>query len=87
MGEQQRQTQQRRELGSTDFQYSPASPASQYGDYLTNPGIGQNFRPNLDWAQNQGSGYRQFKKGGTYTLSDDEIRELLARGVELEFLD
>lgn len=65
-------------LGNTDSRQA-TNPDNPFGNHTLNAGIGPNFRPNQ-------TGFRNFEEGGEYEMSEDELKQFLENGGEVEIL-
>lgn len=82
-----------RRLGNSNSRTS-TNPVNPYGNYTLNVGPGQNFQlnrgvPSQDmgaYAKYGGNTKRNFKTGGEYQVSQEELIQLMKDGAEIEFL-
>ena len=82
--------------GNTDYRYNPMNPVNPYGEYTPNVGIGANYAlvgntPIQDFGTKMASAkygkmMRNYKAGGEYTISKEELDYILSNGGEVEFL-
>jgi hypothetical protein len=84
-----------REIGNTNYNTQPSNPTNPFGNYTLNAGPASNFGLVANTpAQDIGTGgiaaryggTKTYKEGGTYLLSPEEVREIMANGGEIEFL-
>lgn len=82
-----------RDTGNTDDMYNAYNPKNAYGKYTTNVGLGSNYAlvlntPTQDFSDvgAQYGGMKNYREGGSYNVSREEILRILAAGGEIEFL-
>lgn len=82
-----------RTANNTMERYKTVNPDNPYGNYTLNAGIGPNFALNKVGAiQDFGTGMSmakhggEFKEGGEYYLSEEEIQKLIDEGADIEFV-
>lgn len=74
-------------LGSTDMKYQSNNPQNPFGNYTPNAGPGSNFQPITNTPIQNFKKGGECKVGGEYYMDEDQIKEFLENGGELEFLD
>jgi hypothetical protein len=84
-----------REIGNTNFSTQPSNPTNPFGNYTLNAGPASNFglvanTPIQDIGTSgiaaKYGGSKMYREGGTYLLSPEEVRNILANGGEVEFI-
>lgn len=82
-----------RNTGNTDEMYNAYNPKNAYGKYTTNVGLGSNYAlvlntPTQDFSDvgAKYGGMKNYREGGSYDVSREEILRILAAGGEIEFL-
>ena len=84
-----------RDMGNTDSMYNAENPVNPFGSYTPNVGPGSNYSLVTNgFAQDFGTksvaakygGTKQYRQGGTYHVSQDELMYILANGGEIEYL-
>lgn len=84
-----------RELGNTDARYNASNAVNPFGDYTLNAGPASNFAlvantPIQDFGTRRASAKRGgtvYEEGGEYYATKDDIKNILAAGGEIEYLD
>jgi hypothetical protein len=71
-----------RRRGMTDQKVRPHNPQNPFGDHTLNAGPGPNFQLN-----NQTPVQARFQEGGEYEMTEDELRQFLREGGQVEYLD
>lgn len=91
---QQEYEQMQRRVGNTDARMNAYNPTNPFGNYTLNAGPASNFAltantPAQDFGTRMAGAKMggQYKQGGTYTVTEAEMRRILAMGGEIEFLD
>lgn len=73
-----------KELGNTDARYMSNNPTNPFGDYTTNVGPGGNFRLSSTTPIQD---YTSFEEGGEYEMTEEQIKQYLEEGGEIEYID
>lgn len=85
-----------RRTGNTDNRFVAQNPNNPFGTYTPNAPMASNFmNVRNGYTQNIGTGTmsakcggtKKFKDGGVYTITEEEMKDLLAQGYDIEFLD
>ena len=85
-----------RKIGNTDERYNAYNPTNPFGNYTPNAGPASNFAlvtntPIQDFGTRMAGakygGTSQYKEGGEYYVSDEEMKMILAMGGQIEYLD
>ena len=85
-----------RRTGNTNNRFAVQNPNNPFGTYAPNAAMASNFmNVRNGYEQNFGTGVqsvkcggmKKYKDGGVYTISQEELQELLAQGYDIEFLD
>ena len=85
-----------RRTGNTDNRFVAQNPNNPFGTYTPNAPMASNFmNVRNGYTQNIGTGTmsakcggtKKFKDGGVYIITEQEMKDLLAQGYDIEFVD
>lgn len=89
-----KQIQKERQNIGNSMEISAVNPINMYGSWQANANQGSNYDlanqgATQDWQTtlNARLGGTKFRRGGTYEVSPEELRAIIAMGGEVEFLD